>query len=136
MTTATPPSPLRNRLTFQPRPCRVAVEGIKALAESDELSASDEIYLITVASLAGAGGASRKALVANLRNDIESALRVPTGMPDFDNQVGATQELRLTAKHVALTVPGAPFEESVYFFGGNEGEGHFRVDFVFTTGKA
>ena len=231
MTATTAPSPARAQLTFQPRPCRVAVKGIKALAESTELSASDEIYLITVAvdltnspipavravltgtwgsvdtgefhpaiqvppgtpastvdaldklgvvgrpfwplagefavirhpddaiflvacmehddgdpeaariivqtaavaSVAGASGASRDVLVANLRNDIDSALQTPTGLPDLDNQVAKTKEF--TAKHVALTVPGAPFEDSVYFFGGNEKEGHFRVDFQFTTVK-
>lgn len=234
MTATTTPTPARSRLTFQPRPCRVAVKGIKALAESTELSNSDEIYLIAVAvdltnnpipavravltgtwgdvdtgefhpaiqvppgtptstvdaldklgvvarpiwplagefatiahpddvillvacmehddgdpeaarvivqtaavaSLAGASGAPRDVLVANLRHDVDSALQAPTGLPDLDNQVGTTKELRLTAKHVALSVAGSPFDESVYFFGGNENEGHFRVDLVFTTAKS
>lgn len=220
-------------LKFTVRPLRIAVKGIKALAESTELSASDEIYLIVVAvdltqapvpgvravrtgtwadvdagdfhpavqippgtpestidalsalavvarpiwplagefdliarpddvifvvacmehddgdpeaarfiaqtaavaSVGGALGAPRATIVHNLRSDIDSALRTPTGFPDFDNQVGKTRELRLTATHVAKTIPGIPFEESVFFFGGDQGEGHFRVDFLFTPGK-
>ena len=232
-TTAAPAS-ARPVLKFSPRPVRVAVKGIKALAESSELSSSDEIYLVivavdltntpvpgvravmtgtwgdvdtgefhpavqippgtpestidalgafavvarpiwplaggfapirhpddvvfvvacmehddgdpdaarvivqtaAVASVGGALGVPRATLVANLRNDIDSALKTPTGLPDFDNQVGKAKELRLTAKHIALTVPGVPFEESVFFYGGDQDEGHVRADFVFTTAKA
>lgn len=220
-------------LKFTVRPLRIAVKGIKVLAESTELSASDEIYLIVVAvdltqspvpgvravktgvwgnldtgefhsavqlppgtpestidslsaftvvarpiwplagefdlisrpddviflvacmehddgdsesarviaqtaavaSIGGSLGAPRATIAQNLRRDIDSALRTPTGFPDFDNPVGKTKELRLTATHVAKTIPGTPFEESVFFFGGDKGEGHFRVDFLFTPGK-
>ena len=56
---------------------------------------------------------------------------MPTGFPDADNQVGATKELRLTANHVVKAILPDAFEESMYFYGGGNDQGHIRVDFLF-----
>jgi hypothetical protein len=38
--------------------------------------------------------------------DINSALAIPTGLPNFDDQVGSTQELLLTPEDLSLASPG------------------------------
>jgi hypothetical protein len=83
------------------------------------------------ATLAASIGLPRTTIVQNLKRDIDSALKVPTGGPNFDNQVGSTRELRLTANHVVKAILPNSFEESIFFDGRGTDEGQFRVDFLF-----
>jgi hypothetical protein len=89
------------------------------------------VQSVATATLAASLGLPRSTIVQNLRRDIDSALKTPTGFPDADNQIGITKELRLTPTHVVNAVLPNSFEESLYFSGGSQGEGHIRVDILF-----
>jgi len=59
-----------------------------------------------VASLASSTNANRAERIKRLIADINSALSIPTGFPNFDDQVGSTQELQLTSQDLSLASTG------------------------------
>jgi hypothetical protein len=84
------------------------------------------------AALAGSIGLPRAAVIDQLRTAIDDATQTPITRfpPDPDNIVQRTKELRLTHAPIAKSAVGEGHEQSVFFFGGNNGEGHFRVDYA------
>jgi hypothetical protein len=89
------------------------------------------VQVAATASVASSIGMARSALVRNLINDIDGALRgaIAAIHPNQDEQVGRTRELRLTPSHVVKAMAHGEFEEALFFDGGDEG--HVRVDFLF-----
>lgn len=88
------------------------------------------VQMAATASVASSLGMPRATLVANLRTDIDHAIGTPSAAHfNLDEQIDHSKELRLTPRDILLTVPGGQFEESLFFFGGDEG--HVRVDFLF-----
>lgn len=76
------------------------------------------------ASLAGSNGQPRAIRVKKLIADINGALKIPTGAPNFDDLIGS-RELRLTAADVTLTTKGAKKSLSLDF----KGDGGFYRTF-------
>ena len=69
-----------------------------------------------VSSLAASLSFSRSDRVAKLIKDINGALEIPTGIMNFDDRVGSTQELRLSKK--LLNVNGHKQSKRLTFNGG------------------
>jgi hypothetical protein len=68
-----------------------------------------------VTSLAASTGMSRAQRVAKLIGDINGALEIPAGAPNFDDRVGSTQEFRLSSN--LLNVAGGPKNKTLTFRG-------------------
>lgn len=82
-----------------------------------------------VATLASSVGLSRSNRVQKLIKDIRSAVRIPTGAPNFDDHI-QTKELRLTHKDLARPMTGV-YRRPLYFRGDG---GHYKVIFEFRKG--
>jgi len=68
-----------------------------------------------VSSLAASAGMTRAQRVSKLRADIQGALGIPTGAPNFDDRVGATQEFVLSAN--LLDVAAGPKSKTLTIVG-------------------
>ncbi len=76
-----------------------------ALMENDDgkpKAARGLVKGAVVASLASSTQESRAVRIQKLIADMNSALAIPTGAPNFDDQVGSPQELRLTSQDLSL----------------------------------
>jgi len=80
------------------------------------------------ATMASSMGMSRADRVTKLRRDINGALELPTGAPNFDDRVG-TKELRLSAD--LLQVENGAKEKKIEFAGDG---GQYRVRFELRKG--
>jgi hypothetical protein len=85
-----------------------------------------------VASLAASVGFTRALRVSKLIADINGALGIPTGAPDFDDPVG-THELVLTKTDL---VPPASLKRTKTLKFGNDSEGIFRTNIELKYKKA
>ena len=83
-----------------------------------------------VTSLAGSVGLSRSDRIRRLINDINSALEVPTGAPNFDDRVGTSQEFRLNTG--LLNVIGGNRKEKMVFVGDG---GKYKVYLELSAGQ-
>jgi hypothetical protein len=80
-----------------------------ALMENDDgkpKAARGLVKGAVVASLASSTQESRAVRIQKLIADMNSALAIPTGAPNFDDQVGSAQELRLTSQDLSLASTG------------------------------
>jgi hypothetical protein len=82
-----------------------------------------------VASLAASIGMSRADRVKKLINDVNGALEIPTGAPNFDDRVGSTKELRLSQS--LLRVETGVKRKHLLFTGDG---GQYRVRFELSKG--
>lgn len=82
-----------------------------------------------VSSLAASAGMTRAQRVTKLKADINEALGIPTGFPNFDDRVGTTQELTLSAN--LLDVAAGPKTKTLTITGDG---GKYEVTFVVTKG--
>lgn len=82
-----------------------------------------------VSSLAASTNMSRANRVSKLIADINGALAIPTGAPNFDDRVGSTQELKLSA--ALLNVAGGPKTKTLPITGDG---GKYQATFVVTKG--
>lgn len=77
-----------------------------------------------ISSLAGSVGMGRDDRVAKVIADVKSALKIPTGAPNFDDHIG-TKELRLTTKDLLLPHQGS-HSRTLFFLGDG---GHYKTVF-------
>jgi hypothetical protein len=125
-----------NRLpTVIERPDDVVI--LAAVLENDNATPNSVRALVKAAmigALVGFDGIvlDRTAFVARLINDMNGALdgTAATGGIDFDERIGSTKELRLTAKDLAKVATG-PVVKTLQYFG--EGA-HYRVAFELVRG--
>lgn len=82
-----------------------------------------------VGSLAASAGMTRAQRVNKLKADINGALGIPTGFPNFDDRVGTTQELALSAN--LLDVAAGPKAKTLTITGDG---GKYELTFVVTKG--
>lgn len=82
-----------------------------------------------VSGLAASMGMSRADRVKKLINDVNGALEIPTGAPNFDDRVGSTKELRL--KQSLLQVETGVKAKSLLFTGDG---GQYQVRFELSKG--
>lgn len=68
-------------------------------------------------SVLGSLGFDRADKVASLIRDVDSALGTPTGAPNFDDKVGAPQELRFSHEDLRLAELGATVAKDLVFAG-------------------
>jgi hypothetical protein len=103
---------------------------IVSLMENDNGSPSAARLLVKSAaavSLGGSFGLTRAKRVQKLVADIDSALAIPTGAPNFDDQIGNSKELTLSNVDLVLPVVG-PHTVGVTF----SGDGQFSVSCLIT----
>ena len=74
------------------------------------------------ASLAASIGLDRAERVEKLIADINGALQIPTGAPNFDDPIG-TKEVPVTSKELLRALTG-PYHTNLYFVGDG---GHYRL---------
>lgn len=81
-----------------------------ALMENDDgkpQAARGLVKSAVVASLASSRQEKRRAVrIQKLIADMNSALALPTGAPNFDDQIGSVQELQLTSQDLSLASTG------------------------------
>jgi hypothetical protein len=82
-----------------------------------------------VSALAASNGMTREQRVNKLKADIHDALGIPTGFPNFDDRVGSTKEVPLSAS--LLNVAGGPKTKTLTIVGDG---GKYDVTFVVTKG--
>lgn len=82
-----------------------------------------------VGALAASAGMTREQRVAKLKADLHGALGIPTGFPNFDDRVGATKELVLSAS--LLDVAAGPKTKTLTIVGDG---GKYDLTFVVTKG--
>ena len=82
-----------------------------------------------VSSLAASMGMTRAQRVSKLIADINGALAIPTGAPNFDDRVGSTKEVPLSAN--LLNVAAGPKTKTLTIVGDG---GKYDVTFVVTKG--
>lgn len=82
-----------------------------------------------VSSLAASAGMTREQRVSKLKADIHGALGIPTGLPNFDDRVGSTHELPLSAN--LLNVAAGPKSKTLTIVGDG---GKYEVTMVVTKG--
>lgn len=82
-----------------------------------------------VGALAASAGMTRAQRVAKLIADINGALAIPTGAPNFDDRVGTTRELVLSAN--LLNVAAGPKSKTLNIVGDG---GKYAVTFVVKKG--
>jgi hypothetical protein len=73
-----------------------------------------------VASLASSTNASRAERIKSLIKDIESAVLIPTGAPNFDDPIDKVKELQLTSQDLSLASTG--FHTKTLQFTGDGGK--------------
>jgi len=98
-------------LNRQPAPINNPTQVIflVALMENDDGKPKATRGLVkgaAVASLASSTDATRTERIKRLIADINSALAIPTGFPNFDDQVASTQELQLNSQDLSLASAG------------------------------
>jgi hypothetical protein len=101
-----------------------------AMMENDDGSPSAARGIIkaaSIASLAGSLNLTRQLRVQKLLADIDSAMGIPTGGPNFDDGIGKPLELVLSKLDLILPVLG-PHTVSMTF----SGDGQFAVNFLIT----
>jgi hypothetical protein len=79
-----------------------------------------------VSSLASSSGFDRATRVTNLINDINSALRTPTGFPNIDDPIGPPQELRFTFDELRRANAGERVLRNLIYRGDG---GHYTLMF-------
>lgn len=82
-----------------------------------------------VGALAASAGMTRAQRVSKLIADINGALGIPTGFPNFDDRVGSTKEVPLSAN--LLNVAAGPKTKTMTIVGDG---GKYDVTFVVTKG--
>ena len=82
-----------------------------------------------VGALAASAGMTRAQRVDKLKADINGALGIPTGFPNFDDRVGTTKEVPLSAN--LLNVAAGPKTKTITIVGDG---GKYDVTFVVTKG--
>jgi len=82
-----------------------------------------------VSSLAASAGMTRAQRVSKLKADINGALGIPTGFPNFDDRVGTTQEFMLSTN--LLDVAAGPKSKTLTIVGDG---GKYEVTLVVTKG--
>lgn len=82
-----------------------------------------------VGALAASAGMTRAQRVSKLIADINGALAIPTGAPNFDDRVGSTREVPLSAS--LLNVAAGPKTKTLTIVGDG---GKYDVTFVVTKG--
>jgi hypothetical protein len=103
---------------------------IVSLMENDNGSPSAARGLVkgeAAVSLAGSSALPRADRVQKLIADINSALGIPTGFPNADDQIGSSQELALSSLDLILPILG-PHAVSMTF----AGDGQFTVNCLIT----
>jgi len=84
--------------------------------DDDKPSAARELAKgAVVSSLAASNGMTRAQRVSKLIADINGALAIPTGAPNFDDRVGSTKELALSAN--LLNVAAGPKTKTLTIVG-------------------
>jgi hypothetical protein len=102
---------------------------IAAVMENDNGDAEalrGVVNAATITTIVGALTLSRADKVKALLKDIGSALRIPTGWPNFDDRVGGPQELQFSKEEVALAETGQPARKNLIFRGDG---GRYTVTF-------
>lgn len=97
--------------------------------DGDPAAARTLVKSAVVASLAATMGMNRADRIKKLINDINGALKIPTGAPNFDDPVGSTQELRLS--QTLLQVASGAKAKNLVFTGDG---GQYRVRFELSKG--
>lgn len=82
-----------------------------------------------VGALAASAGMTRAQRIDKLKADINGALGIPTGFPNFDDRVGSTKEVPLSAN--LLNVAAGPKTKTMTIVGDG---GRYDVTFVVTKG--
>jgi hypothetical protein len=103
-----------------------------SLMENDDGDVSAMRTLVksaAVVSLAASTSSDRATRVKKLQADIDGALQIPTGAPNFDDPIGATQEFRLTKD--LLDVNGHKKTKSLTF---KSDGGRYEVSLEITKG--
>jgi hypothetical protein len=103
---------------------------IVAMMENDDGSPSAARVIIkgaAVASLTASINQPRATRVQKLLADIDSAMGIPTGGPNFDDGIGKPLELKLSKLDLILPILG-PQSASMTF----TGDGQFAVNFLIT----
>jgi len=103
-----------------------------SLMENDDGDVQASRVLVkgaAVTSLAASMSLSRTARVAKLINDINGALQIPTGAPNFDDNIGSTKEFRLSKE--LLDVNGCKKFKCLTFVGDG---GRYQVCFEVSKG--
>ncbi len=77
-------------------------------------------------SVLGSISLDRAGKVAALINDVNSAMGTPTGAPNFDEKIGAPQELRFSPEELAQAEAGQTVSQSLAFAGDG---GHYTLTF-------
>jgi len=93
---------------------------IVSLMENDDASAEAKRGVIkggVAASVAGSLGLSRADKVTKLIGDINAAMELPTGGPNFDELVGGPQELRFSADELRFAESGGTAVKEMAFTG-------------------
>lgn len=92
-----------------------------ALMENDDGNAEALRGLVAAsvnsALFASLGVSDRSTRVGLLMEAINSAIRTPTGGPNFDDRIGDSQELRFTAADIALAETGQAAQRALRFRG-------------------
>jgi hypothetical protein len=95
--------------------------------DGDAAAARTIVKGAAAATLASSMGMTRAERVTKLISDINGALAIPTGAPNFDDRVGSTQELRLSS--TLLQVDSGPKSKTMTF-SGDGGQYRARFDFA------
>ncbi|WP_457422186.1 hypothetical protein [Roseateles sp. P5_E7] len=92
-------------------------------------TARELVKAAVVGALAASAGMTRAQRVDKLKADINGALGIPTGFPNFDDRVGSTREVPLSAN--LLNVAAGPKTKTITIVGDG---GKYDVTFVVTKG--
>lgn len=92
-------------------------------------AARELVKAAVVGALAASAGMTRPQRVSKLIDDINGALAIPTGAPNFDDRVGSTQEFPLSAN--LLNVAAGPKSKTLTIVGDG---GKYEVTLVVTKG--
>lgn len=99
--------------------------------DGDPAATTALVKVAAVSSLAASRSASRPARAAALIRDIRGALQVPTGAPNFDDEI-QTRELRFEKKDLLVGGTGnAPIHRDLDVVGDG---GHYKLWFTITGG--
>jgi len=92
-------------------------------------TARELVKAAVVGALAASAGMTRAQRIDKLKADINGALGIPTGFPNFDDRVGSTKELPLSAN--LLNVAAGPKTKTITIVGDG---GKYDLTFVVTNG--
>jgi uncharacterized protein with LGFP repeats len=105
---------------------------VVSLMENDDASAEAKRGVVkggVAASVAGSLALSRPDKVAKLLGDINAAMELPTGGPNFDELIGGPQELRFSADELGWAEAGGDAVREMAFAGDG---GRYTLWFVAT----